>query len=71
MSVEAPDPQTIIDNQVKALANQAQIINKLSTENQIFRNALQELEVEKATLSHTFLGTSLKIRMLLQPSTEQ
>lgn len=41
-------------------------LERLQEENQILRNALQELETEKATLAHTFLGTSLKIRMLLQ-----
>ena len=43
-------------------------VERLQHENQILRNALQELEAEKATLAHTFLGSSLRIRMLLQPS---
>jgi hypothetical protein len=42
-------------------------VDRLKNENQILRNALSELEAEKATLAHSFLGASLKIRMLLQP----
>lgn len=45
-------------------------LERLRRENQTLRNALQELEIEKATLSHTFLGTSLKIRVLLQTPVE-
>jgi len=46
-------------------------VERLERENQILRNALSELEAEKATLAHTFLGSSLRIRMLLQPTTGQ
>lgn len=38
----------------------------LKKENELLRKALMELEIEKATLAHSFLDSSLKIRMLLQ-----
>jgi len=44
-------------------------IERLTKENELFRKALAEVEVEKAILAYNQLGSSVKIRMLLQDGT--
>jgi transposase-like protein len=46
-------------------------IKALEQENDILRKALAELADEKMTMAYNFLGSSLRIRMLLQPSPSQ
>jgi transposase-like protein len=49
-------------------------IKALEQENDILRKALAELADEKMTMAYNFLGSSLRIRMLLQqplPSSQQ
>lgn len=51
------------EGQIMDLRKEVQLLKQ---ENELFRKALLEVEAEKSTMAYNQLGTSLKIRMLLQ-----
>jgi len=55
---------------IEAVQKLNEKIARLEEQNELFRKALLEIEAEKATMAYNQLGSSLKIRMLLQEQSE-